>query len=127
VLFAFLAATAIGFSIAAERRRQEAERQKNVAELREQAARVLNLLPTSNVVSGMVLAIDTMARSRSAPAVEMAAQSSLLTAVQVSQETNRIAIHNGWYAVTSVAFSPDGKYIYQMSIAMGSSQLLVIR
>ena len=78
-----------------------------IAQLREQSARVLNFLPTTNMVSGLVLAIDTMERSQAFPSVEIAAQASLLTAVQVSQEMNRLEGHRN--SVSSVAFSPDGQ------------------
>ncbi|MEL7401069.1 MAG: hypothetical protein AAFN68_10925, partial [Pseudomonadota bacterium] len=93
----------------AETQTERAEQQTMVAQLREQAARVLNLLPTRNAVSGLVLAIDTMNRGQSEPAVEMTAQSSLLKAVQVSQEINRLKGHGS--AVYSVSFSLDGQRI----------------
>ena len=91
----------------AETQTEIAERQTTVAQLREQAARVLNLLPTSNAVSGLVLAIDTMEQSQAFPSVEITAQASLLKAVQVSQEMNRLEGHGD--SVSSVAFSPDGQ------------------
>ena len=105
----------------ANERTKQAETQTAIAQLREQAARVLNLLPTTNAVSGLVLAIDTMDRSqallasasdntdqrRAFQAVETTAQASLLNAVQVSQEMNRLEGHGD--AVRSVAFSPDGQ------------------
>ncbi|MEL7069861.1 MAG: AAA-like domain-containing protein, partial [Cyanobacteria bacterium J06581_3] len=93
----------------AEQQTKLAEQQTMVAQLREQVARVLSLLPTSNAVSGLVIAIDTMARSPSVPDVAMAAQSSLLKAVQVSQEMNRLEGHGS--EVYSVAFSPDNQRI----------------
>ena len=89
--------------------RQEARRQTTVAQLREQAARVLNLLPTTNAVSGLVLAIDTMARSQSFPSVEMTAQAILLNAVQVSQEVNRLQVHRDTFRW--ISFSPNGWHI----------------
>ena len=92
---------------------QEAERQKTIAQLSEQAAQVLNLIPTTNAVSGLVLAIDTMDQSWSLPSVAMAAQSNLLKAVQVSREINRLAGHEDW--VMSVAFSSDGQRIVSSS------------
>ena len=106
----------------AQQQTELAQQQKVVAQLREQAARVLNLLPTSNTVSGLVLAVDTMAQSESlsqsdslvsaevvsqAKSLEMEAQSSLLKAVQTSKETNRLEGHGS--AVYSVAFSPNGE------------------
>ncbi|MEA5464867.1 AAA-like domain-containing protein, partial [Leptothoe sp. PORK10 BA2] len=93
----------------AEQQTKLAEQQTRVAQLREQVARVLNLLPTTNAVSGLVLAIDTMAQSQSVPSVALTGQASLLKAVQVSQEINRLAGHGA--AVLSVAFSPDGQRI----------------
>ncbi|MEL6490403.1 MAG: caspase family protein, partial [Cyanobacteria bacterium J06621_3] len=93
----------------AEKETKRAQYQEAVALLREQAARVLNLLPTNDAVSGLVIAIDTMARSQSVPAVEMVAQSSLLKAVQISQEMNRLEGHES--EVLSLAFSPDGQRI----------------
>ena len=87
----------------------EAEQQKNIAQLREQAARAMNLLSTSNVASGEVLAIDTMDRSQAVPSVSVAAQSSLLKAVQVPQGINRLEGHRS--GVDSVAFSPNGQRI----------------
>ena len=98
----------------AEQQTERAEQQAKVAQLREQAARVLNLLPTSNAVSGLVLAIDTMDRSRTVASVKMTAQSSLLKAVQVSQETNRLEGHGS--SVWSVAFSPDSQRIVSGSL-----------
>ena len=80
-----------------------------IAQLREQSARVLNWLSTTNAVEGLVLAIYTMDQSQSLPTVESTAQSSLLSAIQVAQEANRLQGHRG--SVISVAFSPDGKSI----------------
>jgi WD40 repeat protein len=96
-------------TIFAQTQRQRAEQQTTVAQLREQAARVFNLIPTANAVPGLILAIDTMKRSQSFPAVELIAQASLLSAVQVSQEVNRLLGHMS--AVHSMAFSLDGKRI----------------
>ena len=99
-----------GISVVALIQRQEARRQTTVAQLREQAARVLNLLPTTNnKVFGLVLAIDTMDRSQAFPSLEITAQASLLNAVQASQESNRLEGHES--SVRSVAFSPDGQRI----------------
>ena len=86
-----------------------AEERATIAQLREQAARVLNLLSTPNTAKGLVLAIDTMERSRSVPTVEMLAQASLLSAVQMSLEVNLLQGHEG--PVMSVAFSPNGQHI----------------
>jgi len=98
-----------GISAVALIQRQEARRQTTVAQLREQAARVLNFLPTTNAVLGLVLAIDTMDRSQTFPSLEITAQASLLNAVQASQESNRLEGHES--SVKSVAFSPDGQRI----------------
>jgi WD40 repeat protein len=87
----------------------DALQRATIAQLREQSARVLSFLPTANAVEGLVLAIDTMNQSRSISALETTAQSSLLNAVQVSQEVNRLQGHKG--SVSSVAFSRDGKRI----------------
>ncbi|MGI8936327.1 MAG: AAA-like domain-containing protein, partial [Phormidesmis sp.] len=92
----------------------EARQSVEVAQLREQSARALNSISTTNNVSGLVLAIDTMARSQSQPSLEMTAQDTLLKAVQVSQEINRLEGHGG--AIRSVAFSPDGQRIVSGSL-----------
>jgi WD40 repeat protein len=84
-----------------------------IAQLREQSAKVLNLLNTTNAVEGLVLGIDTMSQSESVSEVEMTAQSSLLTAVQDSQEVNRLQGHSN--VVTMVAFSADGQRIVTAS------------
>ncbi|MBW4527747.1 MAG: caspase family protein [Phormidium tanganyikae FI6-MK23] len=89
--------------------RKNAEYQATMAQLQEQSTRALNLLPTANAVSGLILAIDTIDRSQSIPEVEMMVQASLLDAVQVSQEVNRLKGHEA--EVTSVAFSRDGQRI----------------
>lgn len=92
----------------ATREQQRAEQQTTVAQLREQVARVFNLLPTANAVPGVILAIDTMDRSwaLSEQSLERTAQASLLSAVQTSQEINRL---QGRDLVSAVAFSPDGQ------------------
>lgn len=88
---------------------REAERQKHIAQLREQAARTLNLLPTRSATFGALLAIDTMAQSDSTPSVALAAHSSLLKAIQTSKESNYLVGHEEW--IHAVAFSPDGQRI----------------
>ena len=93
----------------AEKQTSIANQQRTIAQLREQAARSLNLLSTASAVPGMILAIDTMDRSWLKPEVNITAQASLLKAVQVSQEVNRLRGHGA--AVLSVAFNGDGTQI----------------
>ncbi|WP_017302022.1 caspase family protein [Nodosilinea nodulosa] len=81
----------------------------SIADLRAEAAKVLNWLPTTNAAEALVLAIDTTHRSRLFSSLEMTTQSSLLSAVQVAQEVNRLQGHGD--AVYAVAFSPDGQQI----------------
>ncbi|MEA5449635.1 WD40 repeat domain-containing protein [Leptolyngbya sp. CCNP1308] len=89
---------------------QQAQRQATVAQLREQAATVLNWLPTTKSAEALVLAIDTVARSaQHAPVVQSVAQANLLRAVQGAPEINRLQVHE--LGAFSVAFSPDGKRI----------------
>jgi WD40 repeat protein len=84
---------------------QEAQQQAKVAQLREQAAKVINWLSNTNATEGLVLAIDNWNRSQSIPIVEVTAQSSLLNALQLAKEVNR---YQGHSSIRSVAFSPDG-------------------
>ncbi|MEO0519902.1 MAG: AAA-like domain-containing protein [Cyanobacteria bacterium P01_A01_bin.116] len=98
-----------GLAQEAKKQSKLAEQQTIVAQLREQAAQVLNLLPTTNAVAGLVLAIDAVERSQVFPSVEITAQANLLKAVQVSQEINLLVGHGD--EVLSVAFSPDGQRI----------------
>ncbi|MEL7223846.1 MAG: hypothetical protein AAGL17_03035, partial [Cyanobacteria bacterium J06576_12] len=84
-----------------------------VAQLREQSTRSLNWISTANAVEGLLLAIDTVERSRSISSLEMTAQSSLLRAVQVVKESNRRRDHED--EVSAVAYSPDGKRIVSAS------------
>jgi WD40 repeat protein len=86
-----------------------AQQQTQIATLREQAARVLNLLFTSEAVYGMVLAMDTWVSSRSVSDVRATSASSLLQALQSSQEANQLKGHED--GVNAVAFSPDGRTI----------------
>ena len=106
-LLLVVAGVMTGLAQEAQQQKNIAQQQTTVAQLREQAARVLNWLPTPNAAEGLVLAIDTITRSQ--PAVELTAQSSLLSAVQALQEANRLQGHES--GVTSVAFSPDGRRI----------------
>ena len=87
----------------------EARRQAGIASIREQVARSDYKLSISKGASGMVLAIDAWARSQAIPEVHASSASSLLRALQSSQETNLLKGHRG--AVRSVAFSPDGRVI----------------
>ena len=108
------AATAKKNEKRANEQRDLAKYRETVAQLREQSARVQNLLSTASAAEGLVLAIDTMDRSQSVPEVLLTAQSSLLNAVQVSQEVNRLQGHGD--VVYSVAFSPDGQRIVSGSL-----------
>jgi AAA-like domain/WD domain, G-beta repeat len=106
----------------AEEKTREAEQQTAIAQLREQAARVLNWISTASAAEGLVLAIDTMERSQAIAGVKhlnepkdvkkdvtITTQSNLLNAVQRSRETHRLPRHGA--SVLSVAFSPDGRRI----------------
>ena len=87
-----------------------AVKQTVVAQLREQSARAQYLLTTPNAAQGLVLAIDSTARSKKdAPEVLLEAASILLTGVQTSLEQNLLQGHAG--IVKSVAFSPDSRRI----------------
>jgi WD40 repeat protein len=103
-----------GLAIYAFAQQRKADKQTQLAQVREQAARTLNLLPTASAAEGLVLAIDTIGRSQSVPEVEVTAQSSLLSAVQMEKEVNRLQGHGD--PVRSVAFSPDGKRIVSGSV-----------
>ncbi|NEZ55385.1 eIF2A-related protein [Adonisia turfae] len=91
-------------------RQKDAEYQATVAQLREQAARVLNWLPTLDAPKAMLLALQTFDQSEAVgePVLSLA-QSSLLSAVQRMRERNVLFGHTD--RVHSVTFSPDGKYI----------------
>ena len=91
----------------ARRQTQIAKKQTEIVRLREQAARVLNLLSTDDAFFGMVLAIDNWTNSRSFSPVRSTSASSLLHALQTSGESNLLKGHEG--LVNSVAFSPDGR------------------
>ena len=85
-------------------------KQTVVAQLREQSARALNLLSTPNAAQGLVLAIDSTARSKKdAPEVLLEVAPILLTGVQTALEQNLLQGHTD--RVSLVAFSPDGRRI----------------
>ncbi|MBV8884890.1 MAG: AAA-like domain-containing protein [Chroococcidiopsidaceae cyanobacterium CP_BM_RX_35] len=92
----------------AQQEKKRAEHQTQIAQLREQAAQVLNLLPTTSAAPALVLAIDTMSRSVQAePSVFFNSLESLIEAVQTEREQNLFQVHQG--RVLSVSFSPDGQ------------------
>jgi hypothetical protein len=99
----------------AEQQAQIAVQQTTVAQLREQAARVLNWLPTVKAAEGLVLAIATLDRSldpslrQSDPELLLNSQASLIKAVQSVPEQNLFKGHQG--LVLSVSVSPDGQTI----------------
>ena len=103
----------------ARRQTQIAKKQTEIVRLREQAARVLNLLSTDDAFFGMVLAIDNWTNSRSFSPVRSTSASSLLHALQTSGESNLLKGHEG--LVNSVAFSPDSRIV-----ASGSSDGTVL-
>ncbi|MGI2902543.1 nSTAND1 domain-containing NTPase [Tolypothrix sp. VBCCA 56010] len=78
--------------------------------LREKAALAENRLPV-NPVDGLVLAIQTAGENRSLLPWDILnpVKSSLLHAVQATKERDQLTGHSD--RVTSVAFSPDGRYI----------------
>ena len=88
-----------------------AERQATLATLREKAARVENLLSSdTSKVEGLALAIAATGKSQDKLGkVIPALKYSLLESIQTVRERNRSLGHTDM--VTSVAFSPDGKYI----------------
>jgi hypothetical protein len=94
-----------------EQEKNRAEEALAVAKLREQAAVVLNWLPTGKAPKALALAIQTYTKGE---ALNLRiAESSLLSAVQQAKESNRFDRHTN--VVTSVAFSPDGKTIVSSS------------
>ncbi|MGA1132218.1 MAG: AAA-like domain-containing protein, partial [Prochlorotrichaceae cyanobacterium] len=98
--------------IAAERAGIKAEYQSEVARLREQAAVVLNWLPTRRAPQGMALALQTYVSGKNkdvAVPVLKVAESSLLSAVQRMKESHKLLGHEG--PVSAVAFSPVGDRI----------------
>ena len=87
----------------------EAERQAEISKLREQAAVVLNWLPSRNAPNALALALQTYDQSRSLDVNLRTVKSSLLSAIQEEKEVNRF--HGPKDFASSIAFSPDGKYI----------------
>jgi hypothetical protein len=92
----------------AEQQTLVARAQTALASLRAQVAQALNLLPTSERASGLVLAMDAWARSQSEPAAWGASAAALLQAWLGAQEMN--LLQNGKH-VTAMAYSPDSKII----------------
>ncbi len=102
----------------------DANRQKTIAQLKEQAANVQLQLPVENTVSPLILALATVGKnekfnenwlfsvlrgfnSPTSPLPEV--QGSLFDALKTVREHNIFKGHGG--DVHSVAFSPDGKFI----------------
>jgi WD40 repeat protein len=92
----------------AEQQTLLARSQTALASLRAQVAQALNLLPTTERASGLVLAMDAWARSQSEPATWGASAAALLQAWLGAQEMN--LLKNG-QLVTAMAYSPDSKVI----------------
>ncbi|ETK36718.1 nSTAND1 domain-containing NTPase [Microbispora sp. ATCC PTA-5024] len=92
----------------AQRQRSLAETRLAVSRVRDQALRVLTLVPLVPV-TGLLVAVDGMIRNlRTLPGTMVeAAQTSLHTALLASRERNRVAEHTA--PVTAVAVSPDGR------------------
>jgi WD40 repeat protein len=92
----------------AQRQRAVAEAQLAVSRIRDQALRVLTLVPLVPV-TGLLVAVDAVIRNlRILPGTIVdAAQTSLHTALQASRERNRVAEHTA--PVMAVAVSPDGR------------------
>jgi WD40 repeat protein/energy-coupling factor transporter ATP-binding protein EcfA2 len=87
--------------------KKRAIEQTTIAQLREQSARVLSLLPTNDVVLGLILAIENMKQSQQVPELARQAHINLLLALQATPEANRLQGHR----VESVAISSNGKQI----------------
>ncbi|MBW4569668.1 MAG: caspase family protein [Tolypothrix carrinoi HA7290-LM1] len=81
-----------------------------LSQLQEKAAIAENRLPIAPV-DGLVLAIQTAGENRSLLPwhISNPVKSSLLYAVQATKEGNQLTGHSD--RVTSIAFSPDGRYI----------------
>jgi WD40 repeat protein len=104
---------------AAERARQQseiarhekhrAEQQANIARLRGQSALVMSKLQTADSAEAMIRAIALFPRSQKIAEVAMEGQTALLSAVELSKETNQLLGHQSY--VVSVAFSPDSRRI----------------
>ncbi len=92
----------------AERQRTLAESRLVASEIREQALRVLTLLPLEPVM-GLILAMDAVMRNITELPDEMvdSAQISLHTALRQAAELNIGTEHSA--PVTAVSISPDGK------------------
>ncbi|MGG6297879.1 WD40 repeat domain-containing protein [Leptolyngbya sp. AN02str] len=102
-----------GFSVAMAGLARFALNKADESELREQAAIVLNWLPTAKATEGLILAIDAVDRSQElAPNVFNTARSSLLSAVEQAREET---LYQHEDAVYSVAFGPDDETIVSSS------------
>ncbi|MEM9150903.1 MAG: AAA-like domain-containing protein, partial [Cyanobacteria bacterium P01_F01_bin.3] len=99
----------------AEDATSQAKYQETVARLQAQAATVLNWIPTPiRATKGLVTSIATLEQSeKEAPQVMDTARASLLNAVQIAREKNRLEGHTG--QVYSVAVSRDGNTIVSSS------------
>jgi len=93
----------------ASQQKQRAEQQTTMARLRGQAALVMSLLPTAEVAEGLIRAIALFPSSQKVAEVAMAGQAALLSAVEVSKESNRLLGHHSY--ATSIAYSLDGRRI----------------
>jgi WD40 repeat protein len=98
-----------GVAFFANLQRQEAVKQATIATLREKATRS-DKMRSVYPVEALVLAIQATGESQAKlQQVLEPVQSSLLAGVQTPVEQNRFLGHQE--SVTSVAFSPDGKYV----------------
>ena len=96
----------------AEEETKRARYQESVARLQAQTTKVLNWIPTPiRATKGLVSAIATVEQSEKLadPEVMNKARASLLSAIQIARERNRLTEHTGY--VLSVAMSWDGSTI----------------
>ncbi|MBE9032991.1 TIR domain-containing protein [filamentous cyanobacterium LEGE 11480] len=104
-----LMVVAVVAAIFAWHQRGTANKQREIAELREQAANVLNLLSTPDTTKALILAIDATKRSEQHKEVTSTVESSLLRALQQAKEITIFA--NSEDTSSAIAFSPDGKLV----------------